>query len=145
MAAGTLHDIANAVSAIIDDIEADATRVISIAPSHFGTDFRITPGEARYQDRIVGATKYGNSNDLHRRATVVINIHHYVTGPSDESYFHKTTMGYAADRFLDHNIWEAESGILGLEPDTDVELSDGERVGNVITFEFTASVILDAA
>jgi len=144
MAAGTLNDIANAVTAIMADVATDSGKVISSAPTHFGRDFRITPGEARFQDRIVQERDYGHSNALHRRAIVVIEIHHYITGPGDEGTFHKTTMGYAADRFLDPNMWEAESGIFSLQPGIDVELSDGERVGNVITFEFTASILLNA-
>jgi hypothetical protein len=145
MAAGTYLKLYQAVAAMIDDVEAAVSAVITAAPTNFGDDFRITPGAAVYQTRVVGEIPFLNSNVSYRRAIVEVAIHDFVRNSTDELVFMALTMQEVADRFLDGSYWRAESGIFNLEPDVDPEISDGERVGNVISFVVTASVLMDPA
>jgi hypothetical protein len=145
MAAGTISQLYIAAGAIIDDIEAVVSKTIAAAPTNFGTDFRITPGEALCQIRIVREQDYKNSNLNYPRAIVEIAIHHYATGIADEVAFQNVTMSEVSARFLDNTYWIAEAGVYSLEPEVAPEISDGEREGNVISFVVTASVLMDAA
>jgi hypothetical protein len=146
MAAGTMTQLYAAVGAIIDDIETAVTKTIAAAPTNFGEDFRITSGTAVYQARIVREKDYGaDSNLLYPRAIVEIAIHHYAASLADEVSFQNVTMSAASNRFLRDSYWQAEAGVFDLEPGVVPEISDGERVGNVISFVITASVLMDAA
>jgi hypothetical protein len=99
-----------------------------------------------YQARIVREKDYGaDSNVLYPRAIVEIAIHHYAANLADEVSFQNVTMSEVSNRFLRNSYWRAEAGVFDLEPDVAPELSDGERVGNVISFLLTASVLMDPA
>jgi hypothetical protein len=142
-----IHD---AAVAIIGDVETPSGAVITQAPSNYGTDFRITPGEARFQVQLSIEKNYPlSSNESYPRAIVTILIHHYATSLADENTFAHFTMQVLAQYLMVSSVWGAESGVRGFQPDgsshIDPEISDGERVGNVITFEISAAVLADAA
>ena len=142
-------DLHDAAVAIIGDAATAASATISQAPSNYGRDFRITPGEARFQVQISPNKYGGNSNLSYPQAIVAVLVHHYATGLSDENSFTQLTMQELLDRLLISSTWGAEDGVYGFQPDGDKvvepEVSDGERTGNVITFEISAAVLADAA
>ena len=76
---------------------------------------------------------------------MAVLVHHYATGLSDENSFTQLTMQELLDRLLISSTWGAEDGVYGFQPDGDKvvepEVSDGERTGNVITFEISAAVL----
>jgi hypothetical protein len=144
MAAGTMLQLFAAVYGIVDDIEAATSKTIAQAPSSYGTDFRIPEGQALYQTRIVRERDYLNSNVNYPRGIVEIGIHHYASSFADEVAFMTATMSEASNRFLRNSYWIAEAGVFNLDPNVEPEISDGERVGNVISFVITASVLMDA-
>jgi hypothetical protein len=138
--------IYQAAKNILSDINTDADTTVTQAPTNYGTDFRITPGEARYQVQVSPVKDYArSSNDNHPRAVVVVLIHHYASSLYNEETFTFSTMQIVSDKLLSDSIWAAESGVFGLQHDLEPEISDGERTGNVITFEIEASVLADAA
>jgi len=137
-------DLYAAVQAIMAAVDAAASTTVTAAPTNYGTDFRITPGEARYQVQISPQKDWGNSNVNYPRAVVTVLVHHYVLSAVNELLFLHDTMSHVADKLLVGSIWRAEDGIYDLQPDLDPEMSDGERVGKVITFEISASVLMDA-
>jgi len=144
------EDLYTAAKARMLAAHTAAPTTITQAPSNYGTDFRITGGEARYQVQISPDKDYPRGNQNHPRAFVTILIHHYVAGASaaakltnEESFLHDS-MSRVADELLVESKWSAESGVYDLEPDESPEIGEGSRTGNVITFEITASVLLDA-
>jgi len=139
------EDAYDATQSILDAASAASTTSIISAPSNYGTNFRITPGDAVYQVQVSPEPDYPTSNVSYPRAIVVAWIHHYVTDITNEEAFLHSTMFQVAERMLARSVWIAESGIYGLEPDVDPELGDGEREGNVISFELSASVLMDPA
>ena len=143
-----LDDIYAAAVAIMADVNTAATGTVIQAPTNYGRDFRITPGSAVYQVQMASERDYGgDSNASYPRATVTVAIHHYVLKNDslvDEKKFLHNMMSFAADLLMVGSTWRAESGIFDMQHDIDPEVSDGERVGNVITFEVSAVVLADA-
>jgi len=137
-------DLYTAAQAIMADVNTAATTAVTAAPTNYGTDFRITPGAAVYQVQISPQEDTGHSNALYPRAVVTVLIHHYVNSAANELLFLHNLMSYVADKLLVGSIWTAESGIFGFEADVDPEIDEGGRVGNVISFEISASVLMDA-
>lgn len=137
-------DLYAAAQAIMADVNTAATTTVTAAPTNYGTDFRITPGEARYQVQISPEKDFGNSNDSYPRAIVTVLIHHYVTTLANEVLFLHNLMSFAADKLLVRSIWQAEAGIYDLQPGVDPEMDDGGRTGNVISFEISAAVLMAA-
>ena len=137
-------DLYAAAQAIMGDVNTAATGTVTQAPTNYGTDFRITAGEARYQIQISPEKDFGNSNDNYPSAIVTVLIHHYVTTLANEVLFLHNLMSFAADKLLVGSIWQAEAGIYDLQPGIDPEIDDGARTGNVITFGVSAAVLMDA-
>jgi len=137
-------DLYAAAQAIMADVNTAATTTVTQAPTNYGTDFRIPAGEARYQVQISPQKDHGNSNDSNPRAIVTVLIHHYVSSLANEALFLHNLMSHAADKLLVASIWSAESGIYNLQPGVEPEMEDGGRIGNVITFETSAVVLMDA-
>lgn len=141
------EDLYAAAKAIMADANTAATwTTLTQAPSNYGTDFRIPVGDAWYQVRLSLVESYArSSNDSHPRAIVVVAINHRRDDLADEEEFlHKTMPEIATNRLLLSSIWAAESGVFGLQDDPEPEVSEGERIGNVITFEVSAVVLADA-
>ena len=94
--------------------------------------------------------KVSPEGDYHRgtveypRAEVTILIHHYRSSLANEEAFLHSTMYQVAERLLVGSVWSAESGIFALDPNEEPQMEDGERVGNVISFQVTAVVLMDA-
>lgn len=137
------EDLYAAAQVIMGDVNTAAPTTIVIAQTNYGTDFRITPGEGLYQIRVTGVKRVVNSNVAYPRATCSVILAHYVTTPTNESDFVHATMNELASRWLLASVWEAQAGIFSLQADLDAEIDEGERVGNVITFEASASVLMD--
>jgi len=137
-------DLYAAAQAIMGDVNTAATTTVTQAPTNYGTDFRITPGAALYQVQISPEKDFGNSNSSYPRAIVTVLIHHYVSSLANEVLFLHNLMSFVADKLLVASIWQAKSGIYDLQPGVDPEIDDGERTGNVISFEISASVLMDA-
>ena len=137
------EDLYTAARVLVDAVDAVSPTTVTQAPTNYGTDFRITPSQARYQVQISPEKDYGaNANATHPRAIVTVLIHHYVSSLANEVLFLHDTMSTVADKLLDGALWRAESGIFDLQPDVDPELEDGGRTGNVITFEISASLLM---
>lgn len=132
-----------AAKAIMDDAAAASSTTLAHAPTNYGTNFRITAGTGLYQVQITPERPWHRANVAHPRAVCAVFIHHYVTTLANEVAFLHDTLNQVADRMLDAPTWAAESGIYSLQPDLDPTMDDGGREGNVITFEVTASVLMD--
>ena len=143
-----LDDIYAAAVAIMADVNTAATGTVIQAPTNYGTDFRITPGSAVYQVQMASELNSAiDANNSYPRATVTVLIHNYVLkndSLANEKLFLHNMMSHAADLLMVGSTWQAESGIFDLQRDIDPEVSDGERVGNVITFEVSSVVLADA-
>lgn len=137
------EDLYAAAQAIMADVNTAAPTTIVLAGTNYGVDFRITPGEGLYQIRIQGVQRFDNSNVHYPRAVCSVLLAHYVTTPTNETDFLHATMNELADRWLLNSVWQAETGIFDLQADIDPEIDEGDRVGNVITFEASASVLMD--
>jgi hypothetical protein len=138
-------DLYTAAKAIMADVNTAASTTLTQAPTNYGTDFRIIPGEARYQVQISPEKDYPlSSNESYPRAIVTVLIHHYAESLANEESFLHNAMSFVADKLLVASIWSAESGIYDLQPEVDPEMEDGGRIGNVITFEASAVVLMDA-
>ena len=136
--------IYNAAGWIMDDVNTAVTGTLAAAPTDYGRDFRIPADTAMWQVQLTAVPDYGaNSNQPYPRAIVTVLVHHYATSKYQEQQFAQVAMSKVADLLMDRSVWRAEAGIYDLEPEVDVDVSDGERVGNVITFEITASVLAD--
>jgi hypothetical protein len=139
------EDLYTAVQAMMVDVAtASSPETITLASDNYGTRIEVTAGNSMYQVRISPSEDDGaNSNVNYPRAEVVILIHHHKTIASDEIAFLHKTMSHVADAFLDRATWRAESGIYDLD-DEEPEISEASREGRVITFEITATVLMDA-
>ena len=138
------EDLYTAGKAIMALVDTAAPANVTQAPSNYGLDFRIPSGNAMYQIQIAPKDDFRNSNLSYPRAEVSIAIHHYASSLANEEAFLHQTMSFVADELLDGTKWVAQSGVFNLEPETEPEISDGTREGNVITFEMVASVLMDA-
>ena len=138
-------DLNVATKAIMAVVDAIAPTDVTQAPTNYGLDFRIPSGNAMYQIQIAPKDDFRNSNVSYPRAEISIAIHHYVSSLANEESFVFDTMFRVSQSLLDAATWIAEAGIFNLEPETEPEISDGAREGNVITFEMVASVLMDAA
>ena len=137
-------DLYTAAKAIMADVNTAASTTLTQAPTNYGTDFRITPGEARYQVQISPVKDLDrSSNDTHPRAVVAVLIHHYVNSLANEEAFLHNAMSFVADKLLVDSIWGAEVRVFGLQHDIDPEIERGDRTGNVISFEVSAAVLAD--
>ncbi len=137
-------DLYAAAQALMAAVNTAATGTVTQAPTNYGTDFRITAGEALYQVQISPEKDYPRGNINHPSAIVTVLIHHYVTTLVNEVLFLHNLMSFAADNLLVGTVWQAESGIYDLQPEIDPEIDDGARTGNVITFGITAAVLMNA-
>lgn len=143
-----LDNIYAAAKEIMADVNTAASGTVTQAPTNYGKDFRITAGEARYQVRLSPVEDYArSSNDTHPRAVVKVFIHHHVTTLANEEAFLHNAMWYVKELLLVSSTWAAEAGVFGLQETEDLEpvIDEGERVGNVITFEASAVVLADSA
>jgi hypothetical protein len=52
-------------------------------------------------------------------------------------------MSHVADSLLVKTVWQAAAGVFDLDPESEPEIGEADRVGNVISFEVTASVLMD--
>ena len=144
MANTPYEDIYAAALAIMGDVNTAASVTLAADPTDYGSDFRIPAGTAMWQIQLTGVPDYGaNSNQPYPRALVTVLIHHYITTHANEKAFTLNAMNFVADTLMVGSVWRAEGGVYDLEPEVEVDVSDGERVGNVITFEVTASVLAD--
>jgi hypothetical protein len=137
-------DLYAAAVAIMTDVNTAATTTVTVAPTNYGTDFRITPGAAVYQVQISPEKDYSRATVNYPRAIVTVLIHHYVTTAANERLFLHNLMSYVADKLLVGSIWSAEDGIYDMQPGIDPEIDDGERTGNVISFAISAPVLMAA-
>lgn len=137
------EDLYTAAKAIMVAVDTAAPTTLALATTNYGTDFRITPGQGIYQIRVTGVKRVFNSNVGYPRAVCSVILAHYVTTPTNESDFVHATMNELASRWLLASVWEAQDGIFSLQADLDAEIDEGERTGNVITFEASASVLMD--
>ncbi len=137
-----------AAKEIMAEVDDAASTTVTQAPTNYGSDFRITAGEARYQVQLSPVKDYDRSSNVtHPRAVVTVLIHHHVTTLGNEEAFLHNAMWYAKVRLLDSSIWALEAGVFGLEQTEGLDpvIDEGERIGNVITFEASAVVLADAA
>ena len=137
-------DLYAAAQAIMADVNTAATTTVTAAPTNYGTDFRITAGEARYQVQISPEKDWPRGTVNYPRAVVTVLIHHYVSSAANELLFLHNAMSFVADKLLVNSIWQAEAGIYDFEPGIDPEIDEGDRIGNVISFEVSASILMDA-
>ena len=137
-------DLYAAAQAIMADVNSLSITTVTQAPTNYGTDFRVPVTEARYQVQITPQKDYVNSNVNYPRAIIAILIHHNVSSITNEKYFLHTVMSHVADKLLVKSVWRAEDGIYDIQPDTDTEIEDGGRTGNVISFVASAIVLMDA-
>lgn len=138
------EDLYTAAKAIVDTAVASSQTTLALAPTLYGTDFRIVAGQGLYQIQIQPEKDYPRGNINHPRAIVTALIHHRATNLANEVAFLHGTISDIADAFLVGSVWTAKSGIYDLQPDVDPEMEDGGRVGNVITFNASAVVLMDA-
>jgi len=140
-----IEDIYAAAQAIMGDVNTAATwTTLTQAPTNYGSDFRIPSGEGRYQIQISPQKNYGGDpNVTYPRVICTVLIHHYVASLADEVEFLHKTMSEAIDRLTVGTVWGAESGIFAFQPDTEPDVDEGDREGNVITFEISAVVLAD--
>lgn len=134
-----------AAKSILADVATAAPATIAQAPTNYGDDFKITPGTTAYQIRIAPQRDRMNSNIAYPRAIVTVALHHYVSNLADEEDFLHVEMQSVSDALLVESVWQAESGIYGFQTGIEPEINDGERVGNVISFEASAVVLMTPA
>ncbi len=137
-------DVYAAAVALMADANTAATGTVIQAPTNYGLDFRITPGSAVYQVRHTPLVSIGDANSNYPRTIVQVLIHHYVTTLANEKLFLNDMMYHASNHLMVRSKWRAEAGVYDLQDDIDPEMSDGERVGNVISFEVNAAVLATA-
>jgi len=118
-----------------------SSQTLALAATNYGTDFKITPGQGVYQIRVAQVDDYVRSNVSYPRAQVTILVHFYRQSLAQESVFCHRTMDYVRASVFSAGAWQAETGIFSFDPDEDLEISEGERIGNVITFELTLTLI----
>ncbi len=80
-------DLYAAAQAIMADVNTAATTTVTAAPTNYGTDFRITAGEARYQVQISPEKDWPRGTVNYPRAVVTVLIHlsHAEEGDIDPS------------------------------------------------------------
>ncbi len=137
------EDLYAAAKAIMAAVNTAAPTTIVQAPTNYGTDFRITAGQGLYQVQILPERDRPQSNVNYPRAVCTVLLHHYVTSLANEESFLHGTMSELADRWLVGSVWIAQPGIFGFDPGVDPEIDEGERVGNVISFEASAVVLMN--
>ena len=142
----TAHqDLYDAIKTMMVAVNAAVSQTIAQAPTNYGTDFRITAGTVAYQIQISPISNWKRSTVVYPRSEVSIAIFHYRTSLTTEETFLHVTLSEIRDKFLDPAMWSAESGVYGLDLDTEPEISEGALVGNVLVFELTATVLSDPA
>ena len=139
------EDLYAAAKTMMGAAATAASATLTQAPTNYGDDFRITPDESRYQVQIVPQKPWLNSNVSYPRAIVTVFVHHYASDLTSEEAFLHVEMSAVADQLLSRTQWREQDGIYDLQPDIDPEMDDGGRVGKVISFEISASVLMDAA
>lgn len=137
------EDLNTAVKAMMALVNAAASHNVVQAIENFGTDFQVTSGHSVYQIHISPREDFSRGSVIYPRAEVTIFIHHYASGLVAQELFQFVTMSHVADELLDVTKWQAQSGVFSLDPDEDPEISDGSIEGRVITFEVTATVLMD--
>ncbi len=138
------EDLYTALGVMLAAVSTASPTTLTAAPTNLGLDFRITPGAGVWQLRSVPLQDYARATVKYPRAAVTVLLHHYVTTLTNERDFTSETLSHAADSLLDRATWIAQAGIYGLEPDDEPQIGDGERTGNVITFDITATVLMDS-
>jgi len=140
-----MADLYNAGKALMAAAQVTAPAItMAQAPTNYGDDFRIPPGEALWQIVLTPEAPYRNSNLTYPRAVVTVRVYFYADSLANEESFLHTTVSAIADEWLDVGQWQAEAGVYGFQPGIEPEVADGGREGNVITIEASA-VVLAAA
>lgn len=138
------EDLYTAAKAVMTSVNALTSQTVSQAPTNMGDDFRVASGEVEYQIQIAPEQDSHRGSVQYPRARCTIRLHHYAASLANEETFEHITMSHFADEFMERSKWSARAGVHGLDIDEDPEISDGEREGNVISFEATATVLMDA-
>ena len=138
------EDLYTAVQAMMADVATASPETITLASDNYGTLFSITAGNASYQVQIAPTEDYHRATVSHPSAGVTILVHHLKSVSSDEIAFLHETMSHATDTFLDRSNWSAETQVYDLDPDSEPEISEASREGNVTSFEITATVLMNA-
>lgn len=113
------------------------------APSDFGTDFRVPSGESLYQVRTLPVEiKNISTNDIHFGVKVSIDIHHNRSSYADELLFMTTVVNGAFSYLLDSDLWESRANVYGIGEDG-AESDEIEREGNVLTYSFAITLLVD--
>jgi hypothetical protein len=135
----------NAAQLNIVGLYASRALTQSVAPTHHGTDFRLTAGTERWQIHVrPDGIEIGESNITYYRVRVTILMHHLITSIVDEVNFIYKTMDQAFVYFYPSSIWTAKAHIYNLaDEDGDPESSDIEREGNVLTWTFGITLLVD--
>ena len=132
-----------------EDLYAAAVAIVDTgatfesAPTNFDTDFRLTAAVYTYQVRIQPLPPRVLSNQTYPRAAITIDIHYPLTTFATEKTFAHSIIYTASALLFDHAQWEAEAGVYGFDLDEEPEMDEGAREGNVISFTFTAVVLMD--
>ena len=138
------EDLYTAAKAVMASVNALTSQTVSQAPTNLGEDFRVASGEVEYQIQIAAEQDWHRGSVQYPRARCVIRLHHYAATLASEETFLHVTMSHMADEFMERAKWSARTGVHDLDIETEPEISDGEREGNVISFEATATVLMDS-
>ncbi len=138
------EDLNTAVKAMLANVNTAASHAVTQAPSNYGTDFRVPSAAAVYQIQIQPLEDYSRATVNYPRVVVTVLIHYFAASLANEETFLFATMNHAADELLVRSKWQAQPGIFDLEPAIDTEISEGSREGNVLSFEISATVLMDA-
>jgi hypothetical protein len=138
------QDLYTATKALMAAANAAASTTLTQAPTNYGEDFIITPAQARYQIEISPETDYPRGTVNYPRAAVKVRIHHYANSLANEEAFLHDALFQVAERLLVGSVWSAQATVFSLDIGDEPEMSDGERIGNVISFEVTAIILMNA-
>lgn len=114
------------------------------AASNFGTDFRVSAGTESYQIQVRhDGIEISQSNVNYFRVRVTMLFHHKRTSLADERTWMYTTLN--PFRLLTaHLQWTQQAHVYDLaDEDGDPESSDIEREGNVLTWTFGITLLVD--
>lgn len=139
------ENLYTAAAAMMSIVNGSAPTTLSQAPTSYGSDFRITPGSGLYQIQASYGGYFFRSNQKYPIIVLTILIHHNVNSSSNETSFLGQTIDLARSTLLDRSAWADGVGYGIHEVDRDEYLSIGEvsRIGNVITFEFRGTMLMD--
>ncbi len=138
------EDLYTAAKAVMTSVNALTSQTVSQAPTNLGTDFLVASGEVEYQIQMSPMQDYHRGTVQYPRAILSIALHCYAKTLAIEEPFLHVTLSHMADEFLEKSKWSARSGVYGLDPEEEPEMSDPVRSNNVISSEGTAVVLLNA-